>query len=477
MLPLDVKAESLYRVQKDAVEMSVSPKHIAPLEETQTPRKRKKKFIWTEQKDSFILTEKSLGRTTGQIATALHIPTTSVRNRLFDLTRSPMQSKNDKWAASAEALLIEEHRSGKSICRLSWILGVNEKKISNKIQALIKRGLLQRRLRKGPRTNAHRPSSRSWTQEQIEKVKALYTDGKTPPEIAVATGRTLSSINNVIHKQHDVGSIPKRTDAEKSKSLSVAQEKRSTAATATATDKLAALKPGFELGYVVGVLYGDGFLSIGGITRKGGSGTVGLTTTNLSFAEQFAASLSSVWEISVPVNTRTETKSCMGREYKNVTYYKVQVHNRALAYALWQEYGPTGTFDWRVDADTAIKKGVPFCKGLLRGFFDSEGSVSLAPLRGRNDRFQFCMSMTSGNAQGIEDVAKLFKAFGYVFTVTPNGKTKKGSRLRMSALSEIKRFAVDIGSSIDYKNAILSQSLTQMPLYNKEATLPTALHL
>jgi hypothetical protein len=207
----------------------------------------------------------------------------------------------------------------------------------------------------------------------------------------------------------------------------------------------------------MGVLYGDGFISISepdpvhGRRRKG---SLGLKTTNASFADAFRGSLKATFGLPTRRHSRIEPlKVIGGRVYRNKRYHETFLHQIHTAAAVWDMFGPTTCHDWMIDVAQCLRLGREFCLGLLQGLVDSEGSISRAKKSGL-----FSLRLEMANGPGMASLHELILALGYNASLHP----QKNGTLRIGFLggqAGVARYAREIGSRIDYKAKLMRDCL------------------
>lgn len=160
-----------------------------------------------------------------------------------------------------------------------------------------------------------------------------------------------------------------------------------------------AYAPTHELGYILGVLSGDGNLQ----KTASGNYNIRLQTVAPEFAGRFKTCLE-----------RWLGKPVWIRVYLYASGFNPTPRNRYIiigsskqAYQFLKSTGASGTRTWRVPA--LVKNGGRSIKaGYLRGLFDSEGS--LAP-----DRIR----IYSSNLNGLEDAQKILLESGIECKIAP----------------------------------------------------------
>jgi intein-encoded DNA endonuclease-like protein len=200
-------------------------------------------------------------------------------------------------------------------------------------------------------------------------------------------------------------------------------------------------------GYVIGVLYGDGFISV----KR--SGSIGLKSTNESFCRAFAEALQETFQRKTRLLSRIEPLKKIGDyEYRNVRYYETFLHSTHLALALQKSFGHTDERRWCANPDKIMRIGERFADGVIQGFFDAEGSFM------RNKGGRYYASACSMNEKGLRSIHELLSRRGYNSRIGVDGRGQW--RIALNIQSEVLKFATKIGSRIDYKYARMQAALT-----------------
>lgn len=291
-----------------------------------------------------------------------------------------------------------------------------------------------------------------WSAEEDAELICLRQQGLSAKETAKQLNHPVTSVQGRINLLVQQGHITLLSRQNRTARLEKVCQQRNAANLAYEIARLDALPKTRTLGYVVGVLYGDGFV----VKWK----SIGLKTTNLSFANAFAEALEHSTLGNAPRrHSRYETKNCCGRKYTNVLFHEVLLHDKALAQAIWQQYGPTTEHDWKIDVERFLTYGREFCLGVLQGFYDSEGSIWTYVATNRKYKYQIWhISASSSNSIGLQSVTELLRAVGlhpYFYS------TRRENRILLSSASDIRQFATSIGFNVDYKIVRLKEAVAQ----------------
>jgi hypothetical protein len=211
-----------------------------------------------------------------------------------------------------------------------------------------------------------------------------------------------------------------------------------------------------NMGYVIGVLYGDGFVNFKDIER-GIPRTIGLTTVNSSFRNAFAEALEA-WRGpgSVKIIDRTVDKviAPSGTVYRDVSYCDALLHDQHLITELLQLTGPTQTEAWAINIKDAVERGPEFCDGIIQGLFDSDASFTPTDVG-------LDIGFGTVSQEGARSTFKLMKIRNYDIRLSSSIKPdrKEFFRIRIRTSDSWIRYAEQIGSRIDYKAKILKDFL------------------
>ncbi|HSU73092.1 MAG TPA: LAGLIDADG family homing endonuclease [Candidatus Binatia bacterium] len=176
--------------------------------------------------------------------------------------------------------------------------------------------------------------------------------------------------------------------------------------------------------YLLGVAYGDGFLST---TR------FRVEVCDLDFLQEVQRALFSVYGLNFTI-----IQTSRGT-------YKIDLANRILCEDL-SHYGPTGTFVWRVPKAIRGSFDEMVVAAFLKGMFDSEGSVS-----------KYSILLACKNPEGVAGLFPLLKRLGIKAGGHVNARGV--SYLWITHRKNRSLFAEKIGFSIQRKQARLEASL------------------
>ncbi|MET0343707.1 MAG: LAGLIDADG family homing endonuclease [Polyangiales bacterium] len=298
--------------------------------------------------------------------------------------------------------------------------------------------------------------ARAWSEADDAAIVRMRAQGLTGREIATRLGRAPGSTGQRIHRLRQRGELPYLTRAERLRAQAriravrteedrtMAQQIFSSQSTSQAVEardahgRVTRLHNTKDLGYVVGVLYGDAYVHQSRLS-------LALRCRDPSFAGSFAIAVSSALTRNVKVLSRIEPIKRVGAHvYRNLEYHEVWVHDRHLVAALQRWTGPTTTREWEIRLNDAMARGAEYCDGVIQGLFDSDGSISVD---GRDIRFG------TASERGARSLLELLSWRGYVATLYP--VSKKGEhRIRLKARSVV-RYAYEISSRIDAKRTRL----------------------
>lgn len=379
---------------------------------------------------------------------------------LLDRTKAAVKKKRlglslrprlrDPWSTAQDSQLIELRETGLSFSKIAQALHRTESAISNRVHSLVKHGelaplsLFERSRRGGISSGITREDR--WSDSERETILALWKAGHTAAEINAASKRSVSAIQNLLGALRKKDAIGRLRAADVKTRLVRARQRQRTQRCRTAEEFITALPNTVTAGYVIGVLYGDGFISV----KR--SGSIGLKSTNESFCRAFAEALQETFQRKTRLLTRIEPLKKIGDyEYRNVRYYEAFLHSTHLALALQKSFGYTDERRWCANPDKIMRIGDRFADGVIQGFFDAEGSFM------RNKEGRYYASACSMNEKGLRSIHELMDRRGYKGRIGVDGRGQW--KIALNAQSEVLRFAGEIGSRIDYKGARMQAAL------------------
>ena len=174
----------------------------------------------------------------------------------------------------------------------------------------------------------------------------------------------------------------------------LASRPRGIVADGVAAVELARTNHAADLGYVVGVLAGDGYV--------GHRGTIRLAATDRLFVVAFSAAFKAAFGAAGPLRRTAPAQS----GWKPV--WTSSLASKPLASAIEATYGDLKTWVWRLP----LHESDTFVAAFLAGFFDSEGH--LPSYRSR-------LTATSVNAAGVGDVVAALRRLGIAAETTWTG--------------------------------------------------------
>jgi LAGLIDADG DNA endonuclease family protein len=402
--------------------------------------KSRKGRVWTTQ-DVASLGDASLRDE--ELAEVLQRTVLAVRQRRLALALLP--KTRERWNIALDARLIALREQGLSFSNIACAMGRTESGICNRVSHLIrvcKITPLTRsdRSRRAAITSGVTREDR-WSDNERDTVIALWKAGRTAREISVISGRSRSSIQNALGACRKTELVTRLSRPEIEKRLDRARLQRYEERCMAAEALVQALPDTKSAGYVIGVLFGDGFTSV-----TGHRGSIGLKSTNQSFCQAFAHALEETFHRKTRLLSRIEPVKRIGRYiYKNVRYYEAFLHSVHLALALRKSFGHTDERRWCANPNTMLQIGEQFADGVLQGFFDAEGSF-MQSKAGRH-----YVSACSMNAEGLKSIQEVLRRRGYQVRV---GADRRGQwRVTIHTKTQVLRFAKEISSRIDYKHA------------------------
>lgn len=408
---------------------------------------RNKAPNWTS-KELELLKNLSLGD--GEVASKIRrtvaaVITKRVKMHLLRRERNP-------WTMAQDENLTKLRDNKLSLRSIAIELGRSESAISNRIHGLIAAGKMNAlsRRERGHRGGLASTESREdrWTSRERQKIIDLWQSGHTANEISTMHGRSARAINSELGNLRAGKVIARLSTEEACIRRRTAHISYSQKQYAAALQTIKSIPDTKTAGYVIGVLYGDGFITI-----QGNRGSIGLKTTNKSFCRSFARALEETFGRKTHLLSRVEPlKEIGGYVYKDVTYYEAFLHSVHLGKAIRQVFGLTDEKSWRADPVRFLQIGSDFIDGVIQGFFDAEGSFMC------RKEGQYYTTACSMNEHGLKSIHALLRMRGYKVNVCCD--KRKQWKVGIGNQSDVRRFAAEIGSRIDYKAKAMEACLS-----------------
>ena len=192
-----------------------------------------------------------------------------------------------------------------------------------------------------------------------------------------------------------------------------------------------------EKSYIFGVLCGDGYIRV----HKSGSGfLVGLDVSDEDFADEFRRCLKEVYGL-LPSKKKRELKFTNFSSNPKPRYV-INLTSKLVVKDLLQYSKSFKTKEWEVP-EKILGSNSKVKSAFLRGFFDSEGSVSLKKPYG------IYLSVCSGNESSLLKIKELLKNdFDIDLSVI---HSKSVVRLKSSGYKNVKNFYENINFTIKRK--------------------------
>jgi hypothetical protein len=383
-----------------------------------------------------------------ELAKLLHRTKAAVKKKRLGLSLRPRI--REPWSTAQDSRLIELREKGSSFSEIARDVHRTESAVSNRVGCLIKSGKLVplpqfERSRRGGISSGMTREDR-WSDNERETILALWKAGHTAAEIKAASKRSVSAIQSLLGALRKNEAIARLPAGEVKTRLVRARQRQRAQRCHTAEEFITALPNTVTAGYVIGVLYGDGFISV----RR--SGSIGLKSTNESFCRAFAEALQETFQRKTRLLSRIEPLKKIGDyEYRNVRYYEAFLHSTHIALALQKSFGYTDERRWCANPDKIMRIGERFADGVIQGFFDAEGSFM------RNKEGRYYASACSMNEKGLRSIHELLSRRGYNSRI---GVDRRGQwKVSIQRKDDALRFASEIGSRIDYKRARMQAAL------------------
>ncbi len=212
-----------------------------------------------------------------------------------------------------------------------------------------------------------------------------------------------------------------------------------------------------DLGYILGVLFGDG-----SAVDLGKRGCIELRTINKSFALAFYNSILNYTNEKPKYHIRNYTKHFKkeNRTYENVIYHEVFFNSVYFTRNIINLFGKTNTKEWRINIKQFASFGEEFILSFIKGMFDSDGCFHF---KKRLNHYKAYLEFSSTNKRGIETFQLLLKNLNLSFNL--NKIFRSGFyeyRLRTTKISTIIDFYRKVGFSVDYKQNRLQEYIKHL---------------
>jgi len=183
-------------------------------------------------------------------------------------------------------------------------------------------------------------------------------------------------------------------------------------------------------GYLVGVLYGDGYLDEGGIH---------IFSKDKEFVESFVNAIKNHFGADCNIRKRVQTTKLPNGEKALLIGYRASFYSVKLKPYLEGIFGSFKSKEWKIPVDNVLDFGTNFCCGLIRGLYDSDG--------------HYLLQFAAGNKAGIESLRNLLLRLSF----NPNNIQDRPTAyyLSLTAYNERLRFYKEIGFSIKRKQVKL----------------------
>jgi len=288
-----------------------------------------------------------------------------------------------------------------------------------------------------------------WKNSDTEKLIELWKSGSRAKEVAVELGKTKSAVENRIFLMRKKGFINKLSKEEFLQHNKKGIQEGKIRRYENAENYLENINHSKDYGYILGVLCGDGFITI-----MGDRGSIGIKTTNKSFRDSFCKCLESVFNKKTKKLERFENKTIGKYKYENVKYYEGFLHSVHIGKSLIKKFGEFKEDKWNIFNGIRKEESKEFLKGIAQGFFDSEGSIY------KKDERRKAIDMSSKNKVGLDGIRKILEVLG-IETKLYTGK--KEFKLRIFKKLEIEKFINKIGSRIDRKKERMELAVVNWP--------------
>ena len=163
-----------------------------------------------------------------------------------------------------------------------------------------------------------------------------------------------------------------------------------------------------NFGYLIGVLYGDGYLDDEGVY---------IFSKDKEFVEQFAKAIEIHFGASCNIRKRTQTTKLPNGQKALLVGYRTGFYSVRLKPYLENIFGSFKSNEWEIPVSKVLSFGKEFCYGLIGGLYDSDG--------------HYLLQFAAGNEGGINSVRSLLINLGF----SPTNIMKRPTAYYMSLTS------------------------------------------
>jgi len=198
-----------------------------------------------------------------------------------------------------------------------------------------------------------------------------------------------------------------------------------------------------EKAYVLGVLCGDGYLSL----SKNSSYEIGLRTIDGDFAEEFLKCVKIFFNVILKKEyIKSGITRIRDKTYKTKMAIRVRKCSKKI-YLDLSQYGNFSTTKWKVPEEIIETKNEKIICSFLKGFIDSEGTIR-----------EYCMEITSSNKMGLDQMKELLLKIG-IKRISFYKDWKSVWKLIFSGKDNLLVFYEKVGFSIKRKQAKLESAI------------------
>jgi hypothetical protein len=210
----------------------------------------------------------------------------------------------------------------------------------------------------------------------------------------------------------------------------------------TANTKKISLKPTEDLGYLCGLIIGDGWLVH---NVKAHAYGVGLESSDEVLIQQFAHTIKSVFpSLNIQIYERTRLRKL--KNYRWNTPTKTVIVQSKVLYEALKPYKQKD-FHWAIPEFLATKESII---GFLQGIYDAEGSVG----KQKNKKTVSSIVLSSKHLSNLLQIRTVLLQFG-ISSRLYRHSNHEGWELRISSKNNMEKFKSALGFRLKRKSILL----------------------
>lgn len=181
-----------------------------------------------------------------------------------------------------------------------------------------------------------------------------------------------------------------------------------------------------DFGYLIGILYGDGYLNDEGIH---------IFSKDREFVELFTNLIKNYFGVECNIRKRIQTTKLPNGQIALLIGYRSSFYSVRLKPYLENIFGSFKSEEWEIPMNKVLSFGKEFCYGLISGLFDSDGC--------------YLLYFAAGNKKGINSLRSLLINLGFKPTNIMERPT--AYYISLTSYDERKKFYNKIGFRLKRK--------------------------